>query len=355
MSAQNIVIGAVLKPAIQAALTKLLDHSKEPTKLCVSFVGDGASVCMDARGQAMVQLPDIDNAARLTRGESEIITGFAIHELAHILHTDLRKQFPSDVLADITNGLEDARIEREIVKDGVMGGARTLFGRLHHHHLEQCKEINLLDLNNAAYWLACACREATQNYGNKAFNSALEALRKDTRAEAVLMCEVFDVAIEGLAKIGGGKMYFDGVVLLAREILKMLKQLGEPEAQPKPSQQGQQGEQGEGDTGDESDTGGSGGSDTDAGSGDQAGGKSGKKSEADGSDSDAQGDDGGEDAGSAGKGGSGASLKGSLSTMRNPEHSIKSLIDAMRERNKRLHITPEGTGIQAATAHVSLA
>lgn len=77
---------------------------------------------------ATIVYPFMADDAYLTRGEADRLTGYTIHEAGHVLFTDTnvfrafaaRGTFHKMIL----NGIEDARMEREVIRTGFSGGSR---------------------------------------------------------------------------------------------------------------------------------------------------------------------------------------------------------------------------------------
>ena len=93
---------------------------------------DTASMLYDPLAGFVLGLPNIAPGARLSEADAEMITAYWLHEMSHACWTnfDVWNSLLGTGLSDLVNGLEDVRIEGELIKTGKAPNAHTLLAKL---------------------------------------------------------------------------------------------------------------------------------------------------------------------------------------------------------------------------------
>ena len=114
--------------------------------------------CIDLYRNA-VMLPSVADDARLPASLIERYAGYCLHEILHALWTD-RIPLEDRYLHQIANALEDARIERRAIREGLVGNAEGLFrGLLRGILAEAPTDIDWSDPRQYPFSLAVHARE----------------------------------------------------------------------------------------------------------------------------------------------------------------------------------------------------
>lgn len=101
-----------------------------------SLLGVSAGLRWDAVPTASVNsssditLPDVRDDAVIKHSMYVRYMGYVIHELLHIKYTTFGIEFSNDYVRQLTNGLEDARIEHKGIADGLTGNIAGVLGDL---------------------------------------------------------------------------------------------------------------------------------------------------------------------------------------------------------------------------------
>jgi Mg-chelatase subunit ChlD len=114
--------------------------------------------CIDLyRGAVM--LPSVADDARLPASLIERYAGYCLHEILHALWTD-RIPLEDRYLHQLANALEDARIERKAIREGLVGNAEGLFrGLLRGILAEAPSDIDWTDPRQYPFSLAVHSRQ----------------------------------------------------------------------------------------------------------------------------------------------------------------------------------------------------
>lgn len=125
-------------------------------------------------------LPFLPLDARLTREERDLWIGYVLHELGHTFFTDFNawRMAVHEGLHDLVNGLEDPRIEAQVLTCGVATNARALLENLTNQKLSENLAAGYDPANMGALSYTLAI------YGRKqvGFNIAAPALDNKTAA-----------------------------------------------------------------------------------------------------------------------------------------------------------------------------
>jgi hypothetical protein len=176
----NIIYQDVIDACLLAA--QKLYKTREPN--CkrtwrVRIDGATAGIRKDDRTIDLT-LPFLPLDARLTREERDLWIGYVLHELGHTFFTDFTawRMAVHDGLHDLVNGLEDPRIEAQVLTCGVATNARALLENLTNQKLSENLAAGYTPANMAAlsYTLAVYGRAAL------GFNIAAPALDKATES-----------------------------------------------------------------------------------------------------------------------------------------------------------------------------
>lgn len=253
-----------LKSALRTSTEKLVNASGRLrcADLKVTFRGKTAGAAyriVNGNVYLSVNYPFMPDEARLSRGEADRQTGYAIHEVGHALFTDFAvfKAYAAKghLHQTILNGIEDARMERCVIRSGWLGNARRCLEVLVSSLLVEALQggYNPNDSSNLAFTLAILGREACgeQIIGIERVWALLNPKNKAW----------MQAAVAKIAKLPGGYEGTEAATRLADELIASLpqapKQQQQPEQQPEqpdqPSEQqdDESDESGEGDAGDD--------------------------------------------------------------------------------------------------------
>lgn len=86
------------------------------------------TACIDASG--CVTLCDLGDASIVTRDTVARYAGFVLHELLHRRFTSFNARDGRPYVDSLLNAIEDARIERQAIAEGLVGNVRGLLGTL---------------------------------------------------------------------------------------------------------------------------------------------------------------------------------------------------------------------------------
>lgn len=149
------IYGHAFRSGITAYLGKLATALK--LRLTVEWA-EVQTPCIDLyRGAVM--LPSVADDARLPASLIERYAGYCLHEILHALWTD-RIPLADRYLHQIANALEDARIERRAIREGLVGNAEGLFrGLLRGILAEAPSDIDWTDPRQYPFSLAVHTRQ----------------------------------------------------------------------------------------------------------------------------------------------------------------------------------------------------
>ena len=133
-------------------------------------------------------LPAMRPGALLTRKDADALTGFWVHEMAHVLYTDLdawgEAVSEGQAFANLVNGLEDIRIEAAIIGAAKVPGARQCLNEITERHVWRSpitpETVN--DKANAAALMAYIGRERINGYALPRAADMLVALSPKNRS-----------------------------------------------------------------------------------------------------------------------------------------------------------------------------
>lgn len=128
--------GFELKIATEATFERLNAHAMGFRKVSFSWGGTTAGIrrCGDS---VEVIFPGIDETKTVPAGLLHRLVGYACHELGHLWFTD-NKAWDNAAASDkwihsLINGLEDPRIEQQVIDSGFANNSRNLFTGLVNH------------------------------------------------------------------------------------------------------------------------------------------------------------------------------------------------------------------------------
>jgi hypothetical protein len=131
--------GTVAKAELTALFKEVWRSSGNKIKrLDVRFAGQGAGIRFRRRRRklsATVLLPALSNTDDVSQELFNDLTGYVLHEVGHALFTDSdpwddAAREHGNVLGGIINGMEDSRIEMEVIRSGYADNAQARFVQL---------------------------------------------------------------------------------------------------------------------------------------------------------------------------------------------------------------------------------
>ena len=149
------IFGHQFRSGITAYLGKLGTALK--LRLTVEWA-EVQTPCIDLHRNA-IMLPSVADDARLPASLIERYAGYCLHEILHALWTD-RLPLSDRYLHQLANALEDARIERRAINEGLVGNAEGLFkGLLRGILAEAPTDIDWTDPRQYPFSLAVHARQ----------------------------------------------------------------------------------------------------------------------------------------------------------------------------------------------------
>lgn len=153
--------GLAIKPAVAATIERI--YSKSGNKfMCgfdVLFSGETAGIRVAVSGKVHIVMPTIDETAICSPELFSDLIAYSIHELGHLWHSDMGpwdeavKQH-GNFVGSLINGLEDPRIEKEVIKSNVAPASGELFEKLLNRVLSKNGYVQPDDFKNIPFMLA---------------------------------------------------------------------------------------------------------------------------------------------------------------------------------------------------------
>jgi hypothetical protein len=186
MRINGATVKAALLPAARRQLFSATSMVSPRATGVVSFNGESAYTQYSVRSGEIVSwginYPSLPDNAMLTRKEADLLVGYTLHEIGHVLYTENGALHGADpFLFKLWNGLEDARIEAAMIASGKAIGARSAFKRLLSRHTVSLPGFNPCRLSNAPFALAVLGRAAYGN-GNGFANRLMNRIPAPKRA-----------------------------------------------------------------------------------------------------------------------------------------------------------------------------
>lgn len=178
----------------------------------------GSDCCTNGQ---VIELPLNLNERAVTREE---LLGFLVHEASHVRYTDFSVVSTHPLLQELTNAIEDARIEKLII--GQYAGAQYLLNRCH-APLQDSFVKNIEQVDPASAYAAYALLAAEHTY-NPQFAASKDAVR--ARTVRFFGQELMTKADAVLADFPKLKSTADAKVM-AEKLLDLLKQAAESKPQ----------------------------------------------------------------------------------------------------------------------------
>ena len=242
------------------ALPDLLDAMQKNVELIIRAAGlhpyrvraiadpraNTASCSFHRRGDtvtAEVSFPVLPATTRLSRAEADRWTGYFIHEAAHAIYTDEAtwKDACREGLQALVNGLEDVRIERELVAAGIADNTQDILTALVAYCVAKLpKKYDPNDGAQLPWTFAFFGRVYCNGYAIPAAGYYARKLTPQNRAT------IFGALDELKLATSTGD-----VLEIARKLTAGAKQNPTPAPQPNPNGDGAPGESDAGDEGDE--------------------------------------------------------------------------------------------------------
>ena len=154
------MLGIHAKRGVEATFERIFSASggKLPA-LNVVWSGKSASICHEDGRLECLTLPNIDETADITKTEFNNLIAFALHELGHLWYTKNKywkreSRVRGKFFHSLVNGLEDPRIEKNVIEAGLAGNARSLFENLVNDMLMRDGYVQPNDRKNIPFMLA---------------------------------------------------------------------------------------------------------------------------------------------------------------------------------------------------------
>lgn len=218
MRLNGATVKAALLPAARRQLFSITKDIEPIATGVVSFSGSTAYTQYFLRlGKIVswgINYPALPDNAALTRKEADLMAGYTLHEIGHVLYTDNGVTKALDpFMFRIWNGLEDPRIEAAMIASGKSIGARSAFKRLIARHTVDIdnKGFNPCRLSDAAFALALLGRAAYGN-GNGYANRLMERIPEPKRA-------IYEAAVAALIATPLDRRGTAVVVAIARKFV----------------------------------------------------------------------------------------------------------------------------------------
>jgi hypothetical protein len=154
--------GFELKRSVVATFERIHQFNTDERleSLEVLWHGETAGIRWEGRNNAKLFLPAIDERKNFPKSMLFKLVGFVIHELGHLWYTDTEVwdkavEGHSPLLHRLINGLEDPRIELEVIRSHRAANARTLLESLVQSMLAKNPDyIKANDIENYPFLLA---------------------------------------------------------------------------------------------------------------------------------------------------------------------------------------------------------
>jgi len=221
------MLGSDFKRGVGTTLERIFGASRWTfDKLEIQWCGKGASVSFQDWGNnhvtARFMFPNVDDNKSMPTKALPKFIGMVLHELGHAWFTDnapwdARQNNPT--LSRLINGLEDPRIERKVIEQGIAANAAPLFENL----------IN--EMMDGTY-----CDP--DDFGNIAFQLAVEGRRMNGYRIAlppVYTKSRYRVPIEWALGEAHKAQSTIEIVRIAEELLRRLNELKPPPAPQQPT------------------------------------------------------------------------------------------------------------------------
>jgi hypothetical protein len=224
------MLGSDFKRGVATTLERIFGASRWTfDKLEIQWCGKGASVSFQDWGNnhvtARFMFPNVDDNKSIPKKALPKFIGMVLHELGHAWFTDnapwdMHNNNPT--LSRLINGLEDPRIERKVIEQGIAANAAPLFENLINEMMDG-KYCEPDDFGNIAFQLAVEGRRLN------GYRIALAPVYTKSR---------YRVPIEwALGEAHKAQSTLE-IVRIAEELLKRLNKIKPSAPQPDAPQQG---------------------------------------------------------------------------------------------------------------------
>jgi hypothetical protein len=205
------VKGINVKRGVESTLERVFNNTgRKFDTLRFSWSGTTAGVCTTRLGEAInanIVFPGIDESKDIPMSLFNELIGYALHELGHVWFTDeetwnVARDHHGDFVNSLINGLEDPRIEQEVINSRYAPNSAVLFENLVNAVLTKDGYVQPDDLQNVPFLLAIEGRRL--NGYKLVFDSIVDqspwasdlhwALTEAHRAKST--CEIVGIAIE---------------------------------------------------------------------------------------------------------------------------------------------------------------
>jgi len=157
------MLGLHVKRGVETTLERVFKSSNNKFgKLEVHWNGTTAGINFTKQGNqidAVIALPNLDENSNVDNGTFSNLIGYSIHELGHAWFTDngpwdrARAKYGAFV-GNLINGLEDPRIEKQVIASGYAPNSRVLFENLTNAILNKHGYVEPDDKKNIPFMLA---------------------------------------------------------------------------------------------------------------------------------------------------------------------------------------------------------
>jgi len=234
-------IGLYAKRGIEATFEKVVRAADVPgtqRRFIVQWSGTGAGVTIGEQNTIRLTLPNLSESALISRSQFAVLVGFAVHEFGHVRYTDIgawnkavEKAGGDHLLHRLINGLEDPRIEQEVIVGGICANARNLFEAV-------LSSVLLKDYDGGDY-------VDPDDINNIAFQFAVEGRRLNGYSVPVPPVyrrskyrDIIEFGLDEARKCKGTVT----IISVAEEVLRRLRQRQQEQQQEQQQQQQQDGQ-----------------------------------------------------------------------------------------------------------------
>ena len=155
--------GINVKRGVESTLERVFNNTgRKFDTLRFSWSGATAGVCTTRLGEAInanIVFPGIDESKDIPMSLFNELIGYALHELGHVWFTDeetwnVARDHHGDFVNSLINGLEDPRIEKEVINSRYAPNSAVLFENLANAVLTKDGYVRPDDLQNVPFLLA---------------------------------------------------------------------------------------------------------------------------------------------------------------------------------------------------------
>lgn len=153
------MLGIDVKRGVETTLERVYANTgKRFKRLSFAWAGRTAAVSHDG-DETKIIFPGIDETKQVDRSLFNELIGYALHELGHVWFTENRpwdraRYEHGSFVSSLINGLEDPRIEQQVIKSGFAPNSGALFEYLTNAVLTKDGYVDADDFKNIPFVLA---------------------------------------------------------------------------------------------------------------------------------------------------------------------------------------------------------